>query len=141
MASRNLKASDWILDSGCTYHMTHNKNWLLNYQKLDEGKVLMNNNHSCFVASIGCVKKKADCVVRIFKNVRYVLELSRFVISICILDDLDYTNKIEEGSMYIARVVIVLKVIKIASLYYLIGETLHEDVSFAITQNESKATL
>lgn len=42
LASGKLKASKWILDSGCIYHMTHNKHWLSDYQELNEGKVIMN---------------------------------------------------------------------------------------------------
>ncbi|OAE31211.1 hypothetical protein AXG93_4188s1020 [Marchantia polymorpha subsp. ruderalis] len=38
MASGKLKVPEWILDSGCNYHMTHNKHWLSNHQELKEGK-------------------------------------------------------------------------------------------------------
>ncbi|OAE31341.1 hypothetical protein AXG93_4510s1170 [Marchantia polymorpha subsp. ruderalis] len=142
MASGKLKASEWILDSGCTYHMTHNKHWLSDYQELNEGKVIMGNNHSCSVAGIGSVSiKMADGVVRILENVRWVPELSRNLISIGILDDLGYTNKIEQGSMYIAKGATILKGMKIGGLYYLIGETLYGVASVATTQDHSKATL
>ncbi|OAE23382.1 hypothetical protein AXG93_1660s1410 [Marchantia polymorpha subsp. ruderalis] len=142
MASRKLKASEWILDSGCTYHMTHNKHWLSDYQELNEMKVLMSNNHSCLVVGIGSVCiKMVDVVVRILENVRWVPELYINLISIGILDDLDYISKIEQVSMYIAKGATVLKGMKIGGFYYLIGETLYGVASVATTQGHSKATL
>lgn len=122
MASAKLKDSEWILDSGCTYHMTHNEHWLSDYQDFNEGKVTMGNNHSCSIAGIGSVSiKMADGLVRFLENVRWVTELSRNLIFISILDDLDYTNKREQSSMYIAKDAIVLKGINICGFYYLIG--------------------
>lgn len=69
------------------------------------------------------------------------LNLSKNLISIGILDYLDYTYKINQGSMYIAKGVTVLKGIKIAGLYNLIKDTLHGVASIATTQNNNKATL
>lgn len=83
----------------------------------------------------------ADGVVKILESVRWVPELSRNLISINILDDLGYTNKIEQGSMYIAKGATVLKGMKICGLYYLIGDTLHGVASVATTQDDSKDTL
>ncbi|KAA0041523.1 Retrovirus-related Pol polyprotein from transposon TNT 1-94 [Cucumis melo var. makuwa] len=40
----------WIMDSGCTYHMTSNRDFLTDFQKNDEGKALLGEN------SIGDVK-------------------------------------------------------------------------------------
>ena len=40
-----LKPGDeWILDSGCTFHMTPRRDWLMNFKKIDGGKVLMGND-------------------------------------------------------------------------------------------------
>ena len=37
----------WLLDSGCSFHMCPNKEWLQDYQAFDGGSVLMGNNVSC----------------------------------------------------------------------------------------------
>lgn len=31
----------WVLDSGCSFHMTSNQHWYDAYKEIDEGKVLM----------------------------------------------------------------------------------------------------
>ncbi|KAI5662081.1 hypothetical protein M9H77_21404 [Catharanthus roseus] len=45
----------WILDSGCTFHMTPNKHWFSDFKPLEHGKVFMGNNHVCNIKGIGNV--------------------------------------------------------------------------------------
>ena len=52
-----LKASEnWILDYGCTFHMTPNRDWFSIYELVYKGTVLMGNNASCKVACIRIVR-------------------------------------------------------------------------------------
>lgn len=44
MVSHDHNASEWILDSECTYHMTPNKAWLSDFKKTEGGNVIMGNN-------------------------------------------------------------------------------------------------
>ncbi|KAL5582021.1 hypothetical protein UlMin_014463 [Ulmus minor] len=44
---------EWILDSGCTFHMCPTKDWFKEYKELDGGKVLMGNNIPCQIVGIG----------------------------------------------------------------------------------------
>lgn len=37
---------DWILDSGYTFHMCHNRSWFNNYKEVEPMKVYMSNNNS-----------------------------------------------------------------------------------------------
>ena len=53
VTSTKSTADVWILDSGCTYHMTHRKDWLTDYQKIDGGKVILGDNTTCQVEGIG----------------------------------------------------------------------------------------
>jgi len=32
---------DWVLDSGCTYHMCPRRDWFVTYEPVDTGVVLM----------------------------------------------------------------------------------------------------
>ena len=97
VTSTESTADAWILDSGCTYHMTHRKDWLTDYQKIDGGKVILGDNRTCQVEGIGMVSfKMFDGIVRTLKNVRYVPRMSRNLISISVLDDLGYTCKVEK---------------------------------------------
>ncbi|KAG8503382.1 hypothetical protein CXB51_001329 [Gossypium anomalum] len=63
---KNSKVNEkWILDSGCTFHMSPNQDWFTTYETVFEGVVLMGNNASCKIASVGTIKVKMfDGVVR-----------------------------------------------------------------------------
>ena len=42
----DLKAGqDWILDYGCTFHMTPNRDWFSTYELVPKGAVLMGIMH------------------------------------------------------------------------------------------------
>ncbi|KAG8480092.1 hypothetical protein CXB51_025341 [Gossypium anomalum] len=44
----NSKVSkEWILDSGCTFHISLNRDWFTTYELMSEGVVLKGNNASC----------------------------------------------------------------------------------------------
>ena len=78
--------SDWILDSGCTYHMCPNKSWFHTYSKTNGGQVLLGNNVSCNVVGIGSVHiKLCDGTVKTLSSVRHVPELQRNLISLGML--------------------------------------------------------
>lgn len=42
--STEYTKDEWVLDSGCTFHITPNKNWLFDLQEFKGNKVLMGNN-------------------------------------------------------------------------------------------------
>ncbi|KAG8481754.1 hypothetical protein CXB51_027217 [Gossypium anomalum] len=55
----------WILDSGCTFHMSPNRDWFTTYEIVSECVVLMGNNASCKIVGVGTIKVKMfDGVVR-----------------------------------------------------------------------------
>ena len=50
--------------------------WFASYQTINDGIVLLGDNHSCKTVGIGSVKiKMFDGVIRTLTNVRHVLEL------------------------------------------------------------------
>ena len=76
-------SENWILDSGCTFHMTPNRGWFSTYKHVHKGVVLMGNNASCKVAGIGTVHiRMFDRVVRTLGEVRHVPNLNRSLISL-----------------------------------------------------------
>ena len=76
--SRTDPRDEWILDSGCTFHMTPRKDWLFDFKETNGGKVLMGNNVSCTVEGIGSIRIKMwDGTVRTMKEVRFIPELKR----------------------------------------------------------------
>ncbi|KAG8478904.1 hypothetical protein CXB51_028750 [Gossypium anomalum] len=44
-------SEEWIFDSGCTFHMSLNRDWFITYETVSEGVVLMGNNASCKIGS------------------------------------------------------------------------------------------
>ncbi|KAH9743535.1 hypothetical protein KPL70_003339 [Citrus sinensis] len=53
VAIENIQKGKWILDSGCTFHMSPYKGYFSDYQDLDGGRVMMGNNSVCKVIGIG----------------------------------------------------------------------------------------
>ena len=49
---------DWILDSGCTHHVTPYREFFSTYEPIDGGDVLMGNDAPCKIIGIGSIKIK-----------------------------------------------------------------------------------
>ena len=83
VATHGYKDSDeWILDSGCTFHMTPNKTFFQTFESVDVENVTMRNNTTCKVVGVGSVKMKIfDRMVKTLTDVRYVPSLKKDLIS------------------------------------------------------------
>ena len=57
-SGNNVLLESWILDSGCSYHMTPKKDWFGTYKPYNGGMVQMGNDATCSVIGIGTVKIK-----------------------------------------------------------------------------------
>ncbi|KAG8476956.1 hypothetical protein CXB51_030500 [Gossypium anomalum] len=65
-------SEEWILDSGCTFHLSPNQDWFTTYETVSEGVVLMGNNVSCKITGVGTIKVKMfDRVIRTLSDVRH----------------------------------------------------------------------
>ncbi|KAG8481596.1 hypothetical protein CXB51_026522 [Gossypium anomalum] len=127
-------SEEWILDSGCTFHMSPNRDWLTTYETVSEGVVLMGNNASCKIAGVGTIKVKMfDGVVRTLSDVRYVPELKRNLISLSTLDSKGYRYTAESGVLKISKgsLVVMKGQRKTAKLYVLQGSTVTGDAAVA----------
>ncbi|KAG8496701.1 hypothetical protein CXB51_007821 [Gossypium anomalum] len=127
-------SEEWILDSGCTFHMSPNRDWFTTYEIVPEGVVLMGNNASCKIAGVGTIKVKMfDGVVRILSDVRHVSELKRNLISLSTLDSKGYRYTAESGVLKISKgsLVVMKGQRKIAKLYVLQGSTVTGDAAVA----------
>ena len=66
--------SEWILDTGATYHVCPNRDWFHSFEKIDGCFTVMVDDYLCNVEGIGTVSiKMIDGIVRELKKVRYVL--------------------------------------------------------------------
>ncbi|KAG8478363.1 hypothetical protein CXB51_028111 [Gossypium anomalum] len=127
-------SEEWILDSGCTFHMSPNRDWFTTYEIVSEGVVLMGNNASCKIAGVGTIKVKMfDGVVRTLSDVRHVLELKRKLISLSTLDSKGYRYTAESGVLKISKgsLVVMKGQRKIVKLYVLQGFTVIGDAAVA----------
>ncbi|KAG8473502.1 hypothetical protein CXB51_035665 [Gossypium anomalum] len=127
-------SEEWILDSGCTFHMSPNRDWFTTYETVSKGVVLMGNNASCKIAGVGTIKVKIfDGVVRTLSDVRHVPELKKNLISLSTLNSKGYRYIAESGVLKISKgsLVVMKGQIKIAKLYVLQGSTVTGDAAVA----------
>ncbi|KAG8485555.1 hypothetical protein CXB51_018931 [Gossypium anomalum] len=127
-------SEEWILDSGCTFHMSPNRDWFTTYETVSEGVVLMGNNASCKIVGVGTIKVKMfDGVVRTLSDVRYVPELKRNLISLSTLDSKGYRYTAKSGVLKISKgsLVVMKGQRKTAKLYVLQGSTITGDAAVA----------
>ncbi|KAL5557839.1 hypothetical protein UlMin_034050 [Ulmus minor] len=126
----------WIMDSGCSYHMTSNGGWFEDYKEINGGQVLLGNNSPCKVIGIGSVRIKThDGLERVLPDVRHVPELKRNLISLGMLDQHGFSWKGEKGLLKVSKgSLVVMKGVNDRSLYLLQGSTV---IGMAATVMES----
>ncbi|KAG8478359.1 hypothetical protein CXB51_028117 [Gossypium anomalum] len=137
------KASEeWILDLGCTFHMSPNRDWFTTYDTVSEGVVLIRNNASCKIAGVGTIKiKMFDGVVKTLSDVRHVPKLKRNLISLSTLNSKGYRYTAESGVLKISKgsLVVMKGQRKTTKLYVLQGSTVTSDAavtSFSLSDDD-----
>lgn len=136
--SKKSSRDEWILDSGCTFHMTPRKELLMNFKQIKGGTVLMGNDQSCNIADIRSVKFKMwDGTHRILENVRLVPDLRRNLISLGMLDSSSSTYKSEKGKLKVVKgsMVVLIGLLK-QGLYILQGEAVSSDAALSSSAND-----
>jgi len=132
----------WVLDSGCSYHICPRKEYFETLELKEGGVVRLDNNKACKIQGMGTIcLKMFDDRDFILKNVRYISELKRNLISISMFDGLGFCTRIERGMMRIYHGALVIsKRSKIHGLYILEGSTViaHASVSSVDTLDITK---
>lgn len=78
----------WIMDTGCTSHMTPRKEWFETLSTSDRGSVKMANDTISSVKGIGTIRiQNYDGTVILLIEVRYVSGMSKNLISMGTLED------------------------------------------------------
>lgn len=73
----------WVLDSGCSYHLTCRKDLMFDIEEIDGGKILMGNDTFCVITAIGKVKiVNYDNTTVVLTKVRYSSTAKRNLISL-----------------------------------------------------------
>ena len=98
VASNNNIKDQWVLDSGCSFHLCPDKSFFHTYESVDGGRVLMGNNNICKIVGMGSVKiEMFDGSVKTICDVRHTPRLKRNLISLSMLDSMGYCFKSENG--------------------------------------------
>jgi hypothetical protein len=81
--------TEWIIDSGCTFHMCSYKDLFTTLEYVDSGVVLMGNDVQCKIVGIGTIQiKTRDGIIQTLTKVCYVPDLKRNLISLGTLESL-----------------------------------------------------
>ena len=118
-------SQEWILDSGCSYHMCPNREWFSSFKELDGGAVLMGNDHACQTKGIGKIRLKLHSgIVRVLEDVRYVPDLKKNLISLGALAAKGYDITLKGDGLKVSHgALVVMKGTKKCNLYFLLGNT------------------
>ncbi|KAH9656609.1 hypothetical protein KPL70_022746 [Citrus sinensis] len=121
-------SSEWILDTGATYHLCPIKEWFTDFCNLESDAVVMGNDQPCRTMGIGTIRLKIfDGMVRELKEVRFVPVLKKNLISVGALEAKGYKVAIEDGIMKFTHgVMVILQGVRCHNLYYLKGGTTDE---------------
>ena len=84
--------------------MNPHQDWILDYKETNGGQVILGNNKSCTVRGIGTVTiLTPDGCERKLREVRYVPELKRNLVSLGMLDSASFSFKAENGVIKIVK--------------------------------------
>ncbi|KAH9655560.1 Integrase catalytic domain-containing protein [Citrus sinensis] len=112
VAAERHPTGEWILDSGCSFHMCPNKKFFKTFESINGGKVLLGNNLACKVAGIGTVSLKLHngCTIKAEKGEIQVLDQGK----------------------------IVMKGVRKNGLYILVGSSPVQGISASVTRDKTK---
>ncbi|KAL0286682.1 UNVERIFIED_CONTAM: Retrovirus-related Pol polyprotein from transposon TNT 1-94 [Sesamum angustifolium] len=127
--STNQYVDAWTLDSRCSYHITHNKEWLSSYMSDNSGSVYLDDDRCCNIVGVCEVRiKMHDGTIRTLSDVRHIPDLKKNLISLGTLHKNDFISKTDEDRKTIRIVKGALTVMKekitAGNVYKLLGNTI-----------------
>ncbi|KAH9762165.1 hypothetical protein KPL70_000710 [Citrus sinensis] len=143
VASNNNIKGQWVLDSGCSFHLCPDKSLFHTYKSMDGGRVLMGNNNVCKIVGMGSVKiEMLDGSVQILSDVRHAPRLKRNLISLGMLDGMGYSFKSENCGLKIMNgTEIVMKGVKKNGLYVLEGSSVPGTAAMPVVSDVNRTML
>ncbi|KAL8553934.1 hypothetical protein ACS0TY_002262 [Phlomoides rotata] len=102
--SIGMNRHEWLIDSGCSYHMSPFKELFTSFENIQHGFVSMANDKNCDVLGIGNITLSfSSGVAYTLKNVRYVSALCNNLMSCAALEDDGLEGKWAKGFMKILK--------------------------------------
>ena len=142
VSSDKRSKNEWILDSGCTFHMCPYKDLFTTLEPVDSGVVLMGNDTQCKIAGIGTIQIKThNGVVRTLSKVRFIPDLKRNLISLGTLESLGCRYSAEGGVLKVSKGALVLmKANRVGSLYILQGSVVTGSAAVSSSMPDNDVT-
>ena len=79
--------SEWVLDTGSTYHICPKRKLFVSFEELDGGLMSMGDGHTCWLVGNGTVRiRMYDETLRELKEVRYIPRMTKNLISVGALE-------------------------------------------------------
>ena len=129
--------AEWILDTGATYHVCPNRAWFSSFKKLNGCSTVIGDDHPCNIDGMGTIRiKMDDGIVQELKEVRYVPQLKRNLISVGALKVLSLVVSIRDGVLKMTKgSMMVMKGVCWNNLYYLKGSTITGHVKTSVSSD------
>ncbi|GJU39119.1 retrovirus-related pol polyprotein from transposon TNT 1-94 [Tanacetum coccineum] len=132
----------WIMDSGCSYHMTPRLDIFFDFLECDGGSVLLGDNRECTIRGIDKVRVQLrDVSSFVLHNVRYIPELKRNLISLGTLEKEGYIIKLQSGKVKVingSRVVL-SRIRRDNCVYSLDGHAVAGKLNASVEEKDSLA--
>lgn len=128
----------WVIDSGCSYHMTSRREWFVEFLEAYGGQVLLADDRAVSVQGTGTIRINAKGgTIRSLTNVRYVPNLKRNLISVSSLDMQGFRQEGGEGkTRFYKNEKLALQGTLCGSLYLLDGDTLAPSPYAAVSKDD-----
>ncbi|KAG7597916.1 Reverse transcriptase RNA-dependent DNA polymerase [Arabidopsis suecica] len=103
LSSTDIHLEDeWVMDTGCSYHMTYRREWFEDLNEDVGGSVRMGNKTVSKVKGIGSIRVRSEAgLVVLLTNVRYIPDMDRNLLSLGTFEKAGYGFKSENGVLSI----------------------------------------
>ncbi|GJZ77012.1 retrovirus-related pol polyprotein from transposon TNT 1-94 [Tanacetum coccineum] len=142
MSAQAQALLDWIMDSGCSYHMTPRLDIHDDFLECDGGIVQLGDNMECKIKGIGKVRiQLKDGSSFVLHNARYIPELKRNLISLGTLENEGFTVKIQSGKVKVINGsrVILSGIQRDNCVYSLDGHAMAGELNVIVEEKDSLA--
>ncbi|KAG8376937.1 hypothetical protein BUALT_Bualt09G0116000 [Buddleja alternifolia] len=135
--SSSCQETDWIIDSGASYHITPHRDMFTSYTSGNFGRVRMANHGVTEVIGMGNINLETDTGCRlILRDVRHIPNIRLNIISTGKLDDDGYVSNFGEGKWKLTKVsLITAKGKKKNSLYLMQAKLSNGEVNAAVNNS------
>ncbi|GKE71858.1 retrovirus-related pol polyprotein from transposon TNT 1-94, partial [Tanacetum coccineum] len=133
---------DWIMDSGCSYHMTPRLDIFFDFLEYGGGSVQLGDNRECKIRGIDKVRiQLRDGSSFVLHTVRYIPELKRNLISLGALEKEGFSVKLQSGKVKVingSRVVL-SGIRRDNCVYSLDGHAMAGELNASVEEKDSLA--